>query len=122
MLVPLLLVFLLQAPATPEVEPPPTPPTIEVYPRFSQAPATIKITVRLDPHSTNRKMCIGYDGAQERSSCWQLDGKSRRTTEQWYRDLPGGEYFAWVRVLRADGSSQQAQTTFQVLSAVSDPN
>lgn len=100
--------------------------TIDVYPRIgSTAPATVKVTTRIEPNAANRQACVGYDGpAQARESCWQLDGdKERRTVEHWFRDLPGGWYVAYVGVWKVGQKTPEvSKMSFCVVSSVSDPD
>ena len=86
---------------------------VEVYPRFgSSAPATVKVTTRIEPMTVNVRACVGYDGpAQGRESCFELDGdKERRTVEHWFRDLPGGRYVAYLAVFRKGQERPQVWT------------
>ncbi len=100
--------------------------SVEVYPRIgSTAPATVKLTVRIEPDAANRHACIGYDGpAQGRESCRDLDGdRERRTSEHWFRDLPGGWYVAYVGVWKTGQKDPEVvKTSFCVVSQVSDPD
>lgn len=89
---------------------------IVVYPRYSQAPASVRLTVRVQPDAANRVVCIGYDGPQFRSSCWQVEGANAAiTTEVVFPDLPEGRYRAQGKVQRAGGGVEQAEAGFCVL-------
>jgi len=87
----------------------PKPVMLTVFPGYAQmAPATFVFVVIAPRDPANREACFGYDGPEQRSFCWTLDGdKSRRS---WRFEWPlrvSGEYEAVASVTRmADGRAQ----------------
>ncbi len=67
---------------------------MSVYPEFSFAPATLRITVRVDPNADNRAFeLIADSGAFFRSSVVTLEGeRGPKTSTFEFRGLPAGDY------------------------------
>ncbi len=77
--------------------------SIVVYPRFQQAPATIRVTVVIQRDTRNRQACVSIEGdtGYSRSSCWEHVGEGARyQTVIYYPDLPAGRYAAQGTVVR----------------------
>jgi len=98
--------------------------SLDVYPRISQGPATIRMRATIEPHADNRHFCWGYDGPVSRESCEALDGDTAaRTRTTYWKDLPGGRYVGFVAVWKVGQKSPDlVKTSFCVVSAISDPN
>src|SRR5918993_6017980 len=67
---------------------------IEVTPRISVAPASVRVRAIVEPDAGNRALQIVADsGAFYRSSMVPLDGaNAAQITETMLKNLPGGEY------------------------------
>jgi hypothetical protein len=79
------LVATLLAPITLTVNPP----------HYAFAPATLRLSVRIQPVESDRRVIVIIDGASfYRSSEWDVEGASApRTFQPWLVEgLPGGEY------------------------------
>ena len=70
------------------------PLALSVTPFQSFAPATVRVTARIEPSAANRALTIVADGSEfYRSSEFQLDGdQAPKTFEVFFPNLPGGEY------------------------------
>lgn len=82
----------------------PAPITITASPRFGTSPQWVKVKVRVEPHADNRILCVGYVGTRDRESCEELQG-DRAAITHWvdYKDLPGGRYTVYGRVVGVKG-------------------
>jgi hypothetical protein len=71
---------------------------VRVSPRVAHAPATLRITVQVEPESLNRSVVVAAEGEQfSRSSLIQLEGaESPRIHDVQYRGLPAGRYVIGV--------------------------
>lgn len=84
-----------------------------VSPHVANAPATVRIELRITPRATDRALEITTDsGKFFRQSAWSLqngaDGQ-RLFTVVW-PDLPAGQYQIKVRLIRTDGVSSAGDT------------
>ena len=91
------------------------PVTLQVYPHMSLAPAEVRLTVRVEPHESNRRLAVAWgrdieEGRSER----QLDEFSPRTFYFWPKLLGQGEWFAQASVLRANNGVVSSRVHFQV--------
>ena len=84
--------------------------TVRVNPNISTAPASVKVTIQVEPADTNRRLCLEYDGGDFSKSCWDIDGSSPRTFHRLLRNLSAGEYQIRATVVRADNSTSVAVT------------
>jgi hypothetical protein len=73
-----------------------SPVTLTIYPRFSQAPATVRVSILIPRDPRNRQACVTLEGENYyRSSCWEHIGEGARyQTVIYYPDLPAGHYSA----------------------------
>jgi hypothetical protein len=78
---------------------------VEVRPRFSTAPAVVRIRAIVAPDATNRALHIVVDSDSfYRSSLVPLDGANAAAiTETLLKNLPGGEYEVTVALIGGDG-------------------
>lgn len=94
------LIFVLAAATTPRL---PAKELIEIRMRghYFAAPATIPVTVAVEPAANNRTLIVEVDGEDYfRSSGKDLDGENERrfhTVE--FRNLPAGRYALRARVM-----------------------
>ena len=104
----------------------PAPQAIDIYPRISgPAPATVRYRLTIEPDATNRAYCTGYVGTQSRESCRELEGdKGWRTQTDYWRDLPGGRYEAFLTVIRVSEkgvkTSQTVHTPFCIVGGLGE--
>ena len=79
---------------------------IHVWPTLTQAPATVRIEVLLEPDEKNRWLEIVVDsGDYYRSSMIELDGAGAvRFHSVQYRSMPAGTYDVHVTVRGAGGA------------------
>jgi hypothetical protein len=78
---------------------------LRISPRVAHAPATIRITVEIEPESSNRYAVVEADGERfSRSSMIPLEGSdSPRTHDVHYRGLPAGQYVIGVTLFSPTG-------------------
>ena len=78
---------------------------LRISPRVAHAPATIRITVEIEPESSNRYAVVEADGERfSRSSMIPLEGSdSPRTHDVQYRGLPEGQYVIGVTLFSPTG-------------------
>jgi len=77
--------------------------TLTVTPTVVAAPATIRATLRVEPHDANRYLCIYVDGPlRETSSCFPHTNRDLRHRVVEFVRLPAGDYDLWAAVQRAD--------------------
>ena len=91
--------------------------SIRVSPSISMAPATVRVTVVVEPNADNRELVVEADsGDFFTSSTVQLDGsKSARMQAFMLKELPAGEYEIAARVIRRNGDTQKAGSNYMVL-------
>jgi hypothetical protein len=85
---------------------------LAIYPRFQNAPATVRVTLIIERDAANRQACIDIEGdtGYSRSSCWEHIGEGARyQTVIYYPDLPAGRYTAVAEVTRADHSTARSR-------------
>lgn len=86
---------------------------------FAFAPATVRVTIRVEPNETNRLVCLEYDGGQWARSCWDHVGADAPLSyRRELRNLPAGEYVAAATVVRADRSYNTATVEFNILESI----
>lgn len=92
---------------------------IEVTPRVSPAPASVRVRAIVPPDAANRALQIVADsGAYYRSSMVPLDGaNAAEVTETMLKNLPGGEYEVSVALIDADGRRTIDRRQVMVMSA-----
>ena len=78
---------------------------IEVTPRISVAPASVRVRAIVAPDAGNRALQIVADsGSYYRSSLVPLDGaNAAQITETMLKNLPGGEYEVAVVLIGSEG-------------------
>lgn len=78
--------------------------TLDVSPRISAGPTSIRFSVTTPKDARNRSLCFGYDGTQFRSSCQEFVGLGAAGhVEQAFRDVPPGVYVAFAELTRDEG-------------------
>lgn len=88
-----------------------------VTPQQAFAPATITVTVYLQPNSRNRYLCVDYgsgdeDAGSESSDCQPVNGADAPTQHiRVYRDMPAGSYMFQAR--RIDSFGDEEHTPMQ---------
>jgi hypothetical protein len=108
------LILLLAAQPLPAA---PDPVRLAVYPRFSNAPGTIRVTLIIERNKDNRQACIDIEGdtGYSRSSCWEHYGDGARyQTVIYYPDLPAGRYSAVAEVTRINLKAERTVLRSQV--------
>ena len=95
------------------------PVTIHVHPRVGMVGQTVNITIRIEPHEANRRLCLVWGVVAEEmysSSCLQLDGAQRKRTFTWQRTLRiPGEWAIIADLQRNDESSTKAREMVEIL-------
>jgi len=107
------LAGLLVVPA-PAAAPPPV--TVKVVPNVGMAPATVRVTVKVEPDGRNRGLMVEADSQDFYSSSEiTLDGnESSRTQRFEFKNLPPGRYEIRATVERNDGNRQMANAEYLV--------
>ncbi|MBI4263469.1 MAG: hypothetical protein HY657_03755 [Acidobacteria bacterium] len=92
---------------------------VRVSPLVAAAPATVRITVTVEPNERNRALVIESDsGDYYRSSQVQLEGdRSPRTHMLVFRGLPPGEHRVSAVVHGTNGFRSAVSTTVTVVGA-----
>lgn len=92
---------------------------IVFWPLVAAAPATVSITVTVEPNERNRVLVIEDDSAlYYRSSQIQLDGQhAARTHVLTFRGLPPGEHQVTASVHGADGVHAVVRSTVTVMGS-----
>ena len=92
------------------------PVAVSANPMISMAPATIVVSVVLEPDERNRFLTVVTDSQDFYSSSEvSLDGdRAARQQRFTVRNLPAGEYVVQARVTRADDSERIAETRLVV--------
>jgi hypothetical protein len=85
---------------------------VRISPRVALEPATLRITVDIEPEADNRYVVIQVESdAFSRSSLIQLDGlDSAKRHDVRYQELPAGEYVHRRDVIRFDWHSRVRTT------------
>jgi hypothetical protein len=88
---------------------------IDVYPRFTAAPAAVRVRAMVAPDEKNRSLEVVADGGNYyRSSLIHLDGADAATvTEMMLKNLPAGRYD--VTVLLTDTNGNAARRSSEVV-------
>ena len=116
------LIFVLAAAATPRV---PAKQLIEIRMRgfYFAAPATIPVTVAVEPGANNRALIVEVDGDNYfRSSGKDLDGENERrfhTLE--FTNLPAGRYALRARVMSKSAVLGSAAEALVVTGVSTEP-
>lgn len=100
------------------------PVSIGIRVQAGGAPFTTQVRTTIEPNEANRYLCLQWTqvqgGAQQRTSCLQLDGTSApRTFWQYLKDLSSGKWDVVAVVLRNDESQKQSN---HILLHVLGPN
>jgi hypothetical protein len=91
------------------------PMALRVSPRVATEPATLLVSVTVEPHADNRalQICVDSEGYY-RSSLIQLDGgDAPRSTTSSFPNVPGGDHVVRA-VLFGPGGKQRASDTSTV--------
>lgn len=91
--------------------------SLRVTPQMAAAPATVSITVYVEPNQKNRVLVIEDDSeAYYRSSHLELDGeKAARTHVLMFRGLPPGEHRVSASVHGTNGFREVVSTKVTVV-------
>lgn len=91
---------------------------IEVWPRVSTAPATIRVRAIVEPNAENRGLEVAADsGDFYRSSYVPIAGiDAAAITDTTLKNLPGGEYQISVVLMDAHGRQIVERTSVMVAS------
>jgi hypothetical protein len=98
------------------------PLTLQITPRFSNAPAMVRSRVHVVPNTENRVLRLSVDSERYyRSSDIYLDG-DLAAESHWldWKSLPAGRYEFVATVLGPSGPRIQRRMTFEVLGLGSD--
>jgi hypothetical protein len=92
---------------------------IEVWPRVSTAPATIRVRAIVEPNVENRGLEVAADsGDFYRSSYVPMDGiDAAAVTETTLKNLPGGDYQISVVLVEAQGKQIIERTSVMVAAS-----
>lgn len=92
--------------------------TMSVSPQLAMEPGWAHVMVRIERSAENRSLRVVADGPEYyRSSLQQLDGESAPAVRQLkLQGMPSGKYILRATVTRADGSTQEAVQTMEVVS------
>lgn len=92
--------------------------TMSVSPQLAMEPGWANVMVRIERNAGNRSLRVEADGPEYyRSSLQQLDGESAPAVRQLrLAGMPSGKYIVRATVTRADGSTQEAVQTLEVVS------
>ena len=95
---------------------------IDVTPRVSSAPATVRVRAIVAPSAENRALQVAADsGDFYRSSYVPLAGADAASvTETTLKNLPGGEYEVSVTLIDAQGRQTIERRMIVVTSSVRD--
>ena len=96
---------------------------IRVHGHYFSAPATIPVTVAVEPGAGNRALMVEVDGDNYyRSSGKDLDGeKEKRLHVMEFRNLPAGRYALRARVMSKDGVLGSAVEGLLVTGMIEEP-
>jgi hypothetical protein len=91
---------------------------VEVWPRVSSAPATIRVRAIVEPNAENRGLEVAADsGDFYRSSYVPIAGMDAASiTETTLKNLPGGDYQISVVLMDAQGRQIVERTSVMVAS------
>jgi hypothetical protein len=91
---------------------------VEVWPRVSTAPATIRVRAIVEPNAENRGLEVAADsGDFYRSSYVPMSGiDAASITEMTLKNLPGGDYVISVVLMDAQGRQIVEHTSVMVAS------
>jgi len=98
------------------------PLTLQITPRFSNAPAFVRSRVHVAPNTENRLLRLSVDSERYyRSSDIQLDG-DLAAESHWldWKSLPAGRYEFVATVIGPTGPRVQRRMTFEVLGLGTD--
>lgn len=92
--------------------------TVSVSPQLATEPGWAHVRVRIERNAENRSLRVVADGPEYyRSSLQQLDGEAAPTVSQLKLDgMPSGKYVVRATLTRADGSTEEAVQTLEVVS------
>jgi hypothetical protein len=92
---------------------------VEVWPRVSTAPATIRVRAIVEPNVENRGLEVAADsGNFYRSSYVPMDGiDAAAVTETTLKNLPGGDYEISVVLVDAQGKQIVERTSVMVTAS-----
>ena len=97
---------------------------VDVWPRVSNAPATVRVRAIVEPNAENRGLRVAADsGNFFRSSYTPISGlDAARVTETEWKDLPGGEYEISVALEEANGKQIVEHRTLTVTATATVPD
>jgi hypothetical protein len=96
---------------------------IRVHGHYFSAPATIPVTVAVEPGASNRALMVEVDGDNYyRSSGKDLEGeKEKRLHVMEFRNLPAGRYALRARVMSKNGVLGTAVEGLLVTGMIEEP-
>jgi hypothetical protein len=94
--------------------------SVQVRPNYCQDPCHIEVTVRLDPHDTDRTLLVEADSINfYRSSTIQLDGLAGAAVHRVeFSSVPAGQYLVRVSLGRVEGVVARSDSNVLVVGAV----
>jgi hypothetical protein len=92
------------------------PVSIRVNPTVSMAPATVILSVTVEPDERNRVLTVVTDSPDFYSASEvELEGERASRLQRFtVRGLPAGDYVVQARITRADSSERVAETQLMV--------
>ena len=96
--------------------------SVQVQPNYCRDPCRIEVTVRLDPHETDRSLLVEADSANfYRSSTIQLDGNAEPAVHRVeFNSVPAGQYVVRVSLGRVNGVAARSDRDVLVVGAYPD--
>ena len=93
--------------------------SLRVFGRYLTAPATVTITVLVEPDASNRTLRVEMDGDRMfRSSSMTLEGAAeKRVHEIRFRGVPAGQYVLLAEVLSASDVRGTARESVDVVGS-----
>jgi hypothetical protein len=81
---------------------------LAVSPAHCFEPCTAQFTLTVDNVEAVKELCLNLDGdTYSTGSCW---GSLRRTMVVQIKNIPAGDYQAWVAFRRPDGTVDRSQS------------
>lgn len=90
---------------------------LRVAPHICLDPCTVRVSIRAEPHSTNRALILELDSQEySRSSLITLDGDNAALIhERRFESLPSGAYVVRVKLLRSSNGSVERSESVQIV-------
>jgi len=118
LLLPLLLLLTVSAPATSE----PPPITLHLTPLVGYRPLNVQARLVIEPDYLNREACLVWierSGMLDGRACWQVEGQyARRVHYYLIKQLPTGDYRVVAYIVQVRGAKASTAITVRVLDSI----